>query len=106
MRSDQKPTRGDHGRGVPPATSAKRYRGWKLEDAKARFSELVRRAQNEGPQRVTVRGRDAVVVISAAELERLLPEERRLPFVEFMESLYVEGLDLSRKPDYGRDVEP
>jgi antitoxin Phd len=81
------------------------YRGWKLEDAKARFSELVRRARSEGPQRVTVRGRDAVVVISAEELERLLPEERRLPFVRFMESLYVEGLDLSREPDPGRDAE-
>jgi prevent-host-death family protein len=105
MMSDQKPTRGDHSQGVPSAPNAKRYRGWKLEDAKARFSELVRRAQSEGPQRVTVRGRDAVVVISAEELERLLPEERRLPFVEFMESLYTEGLDLDRELDYGRDVE-
>ena len=105
MRSDRKPARGDRGQGVPPAPSVKRYRGWKLEDAKARFSELVRRAQSEGPQRVTVRGRDAVVVISAEELERLLPNEQHLPFVEFMESLYAEGLDLSCEPDYGRDVE-
>jgi antitoxin Phd len=45
------------------------------------------------------------VVISAEELERLLPEEQHLPFVEFMESLHVEGLDLSREPDFGRDVE-
>ncbi len=81
------------------------YRGWKLEDAKARFSEVVRRAQSEGPQRVTVRGKDAVVVISAEELARLLPETRRLPFVAFMESLYVEGLDLGREPDFGRDAE-
>jgi antitoxin Phd len=105
MRSEQKPTRGGHGRGVPHAPSARRYRGWKLEDAKARFSELVRRAQSEGPQRVTVRGRDAVVVISAEELERLLPAEQHLPFVEFMESLHVEGLDLRREHDCGRDVE-
>jgi len=82
------------------------YRGWKLEDAKARFSEVVRRARSEGPQRVTVRGRDAVVVISAEEFERLLPEKRRLPFVRFMESLYVDGLDLSREHDHGRDVVP
>jgi antitoxin Phd len=81
------------------------YRGWNLAEAKARFSEVVRRARNEGPQRVTVRGRDAVVVISAEELERLLPKRRRLPFVAFMESLYVEGLDLVREPDHGRDVE-
>jgi antitoxin Phd len=85
--------------------AVKAYPRWKLEDAKARFSELVRRARSEGPQRVTVRGRDAVVVVSAEELERLLPEERRLPFVRFMESLYVEGLDLSREPDNGRDAE-
>jgi antitoxin Phd len=85
--------------------AVKGYRGWKLEEAKARFSEVVRRAQSEGPQRVTVRGRDAVVVISAEELEQLLPRKRSLPFVRFMESLYVEGLDLSREPDHGRDAE-
>jgi prevent-host-death family protein len=81
------------------------YRGWKLEDAKARFSEIVRRARSEGPQRVTVRGKDAVVVISAEELERLLPREARLPFVTFMESLDLDGLDLSRASDVGRDVD-
>ena len=86
------------------ARSLEDYRGWKLEDAKARFSEVVRRARSEGPQLVTVRGKDAVVVISADELARLLPREKRLPFVEFMESLHVEGLDLSREPDRGRDV--
>jgi antitoxin Phd len=90
---------------MPAGSAVKSYRAWKLEDAKARFSEVVRRARNEGPQRVTVRGRDAVVVISADELERLLPEEKHLPFVEFMERLYVEGLDLTREPDPGRDVE-
>jgi prevent-host-death family protein len=42
-----------------------------LQDAKARFSELVRRVRSEGPQHVTVHGRDAVVVISAEEFRRL-----------------------------------
>lgn len=46
---------------------------WKLEDAKARFSELVRQARDLGPQRVTVRGEEAVVVLSAAEYARLAP---------------------------------
>ena len=85
--------------------NVKAFRAWKLQDAKARFSEIVRLAQSEGPQRVTVRGKDAVVVISTRELERLLPERRRIPFVQFMESLYVEGLDLNREADHGRDVE-
>ena len=42
-----------------------------LQDAKARFSELVRLVRSEGPQHVTVHGRDAVVVISAEEFRRL-----------------------------------
>ena len=44
---------------------------WLLRDAKARFSELVRRVRTEGPQHVTVHGRDEVVVIAAEEFRRL-----------------------------------
>jgi antitoxin Phd len=79
-------------------------RGWKLEDAKARFSEVVRLARNEGPQRVSVRGKDAVVVISVEELERLVPENPRVPLVTFLERLHLEGLELVREHDQGRDV--
>ena len=42
-----------------------------MQDAKAQFSELVRRAREKGPQRVTVHGKDAVVVIDADEWDRL-----------------------------------
>jgi prevent-host-death family protein len=44
---------------------------WRLQDAKARFSELVRRVRSVGPQHVTVHGREAVVVVSAEEFRRL-----------------------------------
>jgi len=44
---------------------------WLLQDVKLRFSELVRRVRSEGPQRVTVHGRDEVVVISAEEFRCL-----------------------------------
>jgi prevent-host-death family protein len=44
---------------------------WRLQDAKARLSELVREAQKHGPQRVTLHGRDAVVVVRADEFDRL-----------------------------------
>ncbi len=47
---------------------------WPLQDAKARFSELVRRVRSEGPQHVTVHGRDEVVVIAAEEFRRLKGE--------------------------------
>jgi antitoxin Phd len=42
---------------------------WKLQDAKARFSELVRRARTGAPQRVTVHGKDAVLVIDPERYE-------------------------------------
>jgi hypothetical protein len=78
--------------------------GWNLEVAKARFGELVRRAQIEGPQRLTV-GQDAVVVITAEEPSRRRPSASdSLPFVAFMESLNVDGLDLTRDRDLGRDT--
>ena len=44
---------------------------WRLQDAKARFSELVRLAHSDGPQHVTLHGRDAVVVVDADEFVRL-----------------------------------
>ena len=46
-------------------------RRWRLQDAKARFSEVVREAQHNGPQRVTLHGRDAVVIVGADEFDRL-----------------------------------
>ncbi len=85
--------------------SAHPGRGWKLEDAKARFSEVVRLARNEGPQRVSVRGKDAVVVMSVEELERLIPANPRVPLVTFLEGLHLDGLWLVRDQDQGRDVE-
>jgi prevent-host-death family protein len=47
------------------------YRSWQLHEAKAQLSNLVRRAREEGPQRITVYGEDAVIVVSAAEFARM-----------------------------------
>ena len=44
---------------------------WQLQDAKARFSELVRRAREQGPQHVTIRGEPAVVEVSEEDFTRL-----------------------------------
>ena len=55
----------------PRRTGVAKSGHWRLQDAKARFGELVRRVRSEGPQRVTVRGRPDVVVISADEFRRL-----------------------------------
>ncbi len=56
----------------PTAPAPQRSRAsWRLQDAKARFSELVRLAHSDGPQHVSLHGRDAVVVVDAKEFQRL-----------------------------------
>jgi prevent-host-death family protein len=44
---------------------------WPLQDAKAKFSQVVDLALTEGPQYVTRRGKDAVVILTASEYEKL-----------------------------------
>jgi len=46
-------------------------RSWQVQDAKARFSELLDLCQTEGPQLVTKRGTEAAVVVPVAEWRRL-----------------------------------
>jgi prevent-host-death family protein len=59
---------------------------WLLQDAKARFSELVRKVRSEGPQHVTVHGRDEVVVIAAEEFRRLKGSATGQALVEAMQA--------------------
>ena len=79
---------------------------WVLQDAKARFSELVRRVRSEGPQHVTVHGRDEVVVIAAEEFRRLRGEQSGLALVEAMQSSPHREIELEvpRSPMPVRDV--
>ena len=46
-----------------------RKTSWQLQEAKNKLSEVVRRTREEGPQTITVRGEDAVVMVSAKEFE-------------------------------------
>ncbi|MBV9054522.1 MAG: type II toxin-antitoxin system Phd/YefM family antitoxin, partial [Hyphomicrobiales bacterium] len=51
---------------------------WQLQDAKNRFSEVVQKARSEGPQIVTLRGKRAVVILSAVDYDRLTAGRRTL----------------------------
>ncbi|AVM72800.1 type II toxin-antitoxin system Phd/YefM family antitoxin [Magnetospirillum gryphiswaldense] len=73
---------------------------WQVQDAKARFSELLRSAAAEGPQAITVRGRTTAVVMSQDEYERL--KGRKPSLVEFLRSSPLSGVDL----DIERDRSP
>jgi prevent-host-death family protein len=66
-----------------------------LQDAKARFSELVRRVHSEGPQHVTVHGRDEVVVISAAEFRRLKGDLTGEALIAALQASPARDLDLA-----------
>lgn len=80
---------------------------WKLEDAKNRFSELVRRALDHEPQLVTRHGRDAVVVLSAEDYERLAGSRNLWEFLRgspFADAVANGELDLERSREAGRDI--
>jgi prevent-host-death family protein len=77
---------------------------WKLEDAKARFSEVVRRASKR-PQLVTVRGREAAVILAPEDYRRLVVQPEALSFTDFLATLDLGGIDLEREPDRGRDFD-
>jgi len=81
---------------------------WQLQTAKAKFSELFRRARSEGPQYVTRQGQEAVVILPAEEYESLIARARQPRSLAkfFAESpLRGAGLKLDRIPDYGREVD-
>jgi antitoxin Phd len=79
---------------------------WQLQEAKQRFSELVRRTLEEGPQVVTRHGEEVVVVVPAKVFRRT--NEEKLDFKEFLMSA-PEGLELiipERPPnDFPREVD-
>lgn len=70
---------------------------WKLQDAKARFSEVVKDAATCGPQTITVRGEAAVVIISKDEYDKLI--NPKPSFINFMRSSPLLGVDLEIKRD-------
>ncbi len=78
---------------------------WQLQDAKNRFSNLVEKAQQTGPQIVTKHGKEAVVVISIDEYKKLTTPETNL--VDFFQSSPLQNteLDLTRSKETPRDVE-
>jgi antitoxin Phd len=72
---------------------------WKLQDAKARFSEVVRKARDGEPQEVTVHGKRAVAVVDLDRFEVRKKEPGEETMAGFMEqSTQYRGLDLKIPP--------
>ncbi len=69
-----------------PSRTKSRSGHWLLHDAKARFSQLVRKVRSEGPQHVTVHGRHEVVVIAAEEFRRLKGDRTAQSLIDAIQS--------------------
>lgn len=77
---------------------------WQLQEAKQKFSELVRKAEQEGPQVVTRHGEEVAVLVSAATYRELSGGG------EDFKAFLLSGPDLSeleikRSPEVARTVE-
>ena len=70
---------------------------WQLQDAKAKFSELVKQAVAEGPQIITVHGEPTAVLLSSAEFAKLTKRSQSL--VDFFQKSPLKGLELDLKRD-------
>ena len=80
---------------------------WMLQTAKNKFSELIERAQREGPQLVTRRGTDTAVVLSMEDF-LALSGSVDVDLVDFFQRSPLAGIDeelLSRTRDTGREVQ-
>jgi antitoxin Phd len=80
---------------------------WTLQDAKAMFCEVVDRACREGPQVVTKRGEDAVVILSAEQFRQLTRRKAQENLAAFFRRSPLTELDpawLARNRDKGREV--
>ena len=73
---------------------------WQVQEARARFSELMRDAARNGPQTITIRGRRAAVVLSADDYGGLKRPKPTL--VEFLRASPLAGVEL----DIERDRSP
>jgi prevent-host-death family protein len=70
---------------------------WQLQEAKAHLSEVIRACTLNGPQFVSVRGKEEAVIISKQDYEKLTGA--KLSFIDFMAQSPLRGLDL----DLARD---
>ncbi len=78
---------------------------WPLQEAKNRLSFVVEQAATSGPQTITVRGREKVVLLAAEEYRRLTRPSTSLTDFFRQSPLYGLDIDIERASDTGRDIE-
>lgn len=78
---------------------------WTVAEAKAKLSEVIDRAQSDGPQTITRKGKKAVVIVAAEEWER--KTKRKGTLAEFLASspLGDAGLSIERSTEMPREID-
>lgn len=76
---------------------------WQLQDAKAKFSQVVSEAGINGPQYITKHGKDAAVIVSMEDYKALT--ERRGKLSAFFQDSPLYGLEFERDKDTDREIE-
>lgn len=76
---------------------------WQLQDAKNKFSKLVEEAMTQGPQIVTKRGIESVVVLSKKDYNNLSKSKKSL--INILKSTPKIELDLNREVEPIRKLE-
>jgi antitoxin Phd len=78
---------------------------WQLQEAKNSLSQLIKEAVGGEAQHVTLHGKPAAVVVSAAEYERLTRRARgKLSAALLRPDIGLDHIDFGRDRDPGRDV--
>lgn len=70
---------------------------WQLQEAKNKFSNLVDKAQDEGPQFVTKHGKESVVILSIEDYQKITKPKSNL--VKFLKSSPLAGISLCVQRD-------
>jgi prevent-host-death family protein len=78
---------------------------WTVAEAKAKLSEVIQRAEEEGPQKITRHGAPAAVVVSAEEWERKTKRKGNLAEFFGNSPLRDSALDLKRRKDSPRETD-
>lgn len=84
---------------------------WKLQDAKARFSEVVRKARDGEPQQVTVHGEEAVMVVDPKRFDIRAKLAAPMTTAEFIERSkkyrgLAEGIEFEQRFPMTVDARP
>ena len=77
---------------------------WQLQEAKNRFSEIVDLTLTEGPQLVTRRGSDPVVILAVADYRRLVGDAPNL-IDHLLSAPRGEALTITRSKEPIRDLD-